>query len=313
MATLVTGGSGLIGSRIVRNLVREGEIAVIYDLTIDNEVLEYVMTEEERKNVIIEQGDILDYDNLVEICKKYNVDKIIHTASMMGNATQPLLATHVNTGGMIRVLELARTLNLKKVVYTSTNSVFPIAETGIVYNNARLAPDGLYGCTKAFNELTAEMYYRNYGIDIIGVRVGTMVFGELQRRGVSGSTAVEAMYKPAVGEPGHVMYDEKWAWIYVEEVARAHMLALHKPRTPDMAGIYNLRGTVVDLKDLIAFTKSLVPDAEIVQENGKLGQTYWNMEMEVTERELGYKPEWDVWDAFKKVILETRKQAGLPV
>lgn len=311
MATLVTGGSGLIGSRIVRDLVREGEFVIAHDLNLDEEVLNYVLTDEDRKNIKFVQGDILDYDTIYNLCKEYEVDQIVHTASMMGNADKPLLAVHINTGGMIRMLEIARELKIKKMVYTSTNSIFPIAETGLIANDARPVPDGLYGCTKTFNELTADMYYRNYGVDVTGVRVSTMVFGPLQRRGVSGSMAVEAMYKPATGQPGHVLYDDEWAWIYVDDVSRAHLLALKQKRTPEMAGSYNIKGTVVAFPDLIAFVKDLIPDADIKMEKGSLGLKNWNMDMTVTEAELGYKPQWDVWDAFKHTINEMRKIAGL--
>lgn len=70
MSVLVTGGSGMIASRIVRDLVRKGENVVVNDLVIDEEVLNYVLTESDRKNITFVQGDILDYDALMETCKK---------------------------------------------------------------------------------------------------------------------------------------------------------------------------------------------------------------------------------------------------
>lgn len=302
----------MIASRIVRDLVRKGVSVVATDLVIDDEVLDYVLTKEERDKVKFVQGDILDYDKLLETCRENGVDKIIHTASMMGNATKPLLATQVNTGGMMRILEAARELNIKKVVYTSTNSIFNCKETGVISNDARFAPDTLYGCTKAFNEYAAELYYRLYGIDITGIRVSALVFGPLQRRGVSGSIAIETLQKPAVGKPGHSPYNDSGAWIYVDDVAHAHVLALDLKREPGMAGSYNLGGTVVEFKAMADFTKSLVPGAEVTFEDNELGQYYWNVDMSVTERELGYKQEWDVFDAFKVTINESRKAAGLP-
>lgn len=312
MSVLVTGGSGMIASRIVRDLARKGEKVVVNDLVMDEEVLSYVLTEEDRKNIIFVQGDILEYEELLETCKKNGVDKIVHTASMMGNATKPLLATQVNTGGMIRVLEIARVLNVKKVVYSSTNSVFDCKEKGVIANDARFAPDTLYGCTKAFNEYAAELYWKLYGIDITGIRISALVFGPLQRRGVSGSIAIETLQKPAVGKPGHCPYNDGGAWIYVDEVARAHVMALDLKREPGMAGSYNLGGTVVDFHKMAEFTKSLIPDAEVTFEDNPLGQYYWNVDMSVTEKELGYKPEWDVFDAFKVTINASRKEAGLP-
>jgi len=312
MAYLVTGGTGLIGSRIVRDLVRDGETVVAHDLNTDTALMEYVLTADELKNVKIVQGDILDFDNLLEICKQNGVDRIVHTASMMGNAKEPLVAVHVNSGGMIRVLELARMLNAKKVVYTSTNSVFPVDDTGLIANDAPFRPDGLYGATKSCNEYMAEIYHKDFGLDITGIRVSTMVFGAFQKRGVSASMAIEAIYKPAEGQPGRVLYDDEWAWLYVEDVARAHMLGCRLKREPGMAGSYNIKGTVIDFPTLIGFVKKLIPDADITMEKGSLGLKNWNVDTTVTERELGYKPKWDVWDAFKETINETRRRVGLP-
>lgn len=311
VAYLVTGGTGLIGARIVRDLAREKENVVAFDLNLDLELMEHVLTDEERKYVTYVSGNILDYDLLVSACKENHVDTIVHTASMLGNADKPFLSVEVNTGGMMRVLEAARTLGLKKVVYSSTNSVFPVAETGLIANDARLDPDGLYGCTKAFNELVAEMYYRNYGIDITGIRISSMVFGAFQKRGVSGSMAAEAIYKPAEGLPGHVPHNDAVAWVHVDEVSRAHLLACKLQRKPGMAGVYNLNGTVLDFATLITYVKSLIPDAQITMGDQDSGLKNWNMDMSVTERELGYKPQLSIWDAIKDTINEIRKQSGL--
>ena len=312
MACLVTGGTGLIGARIVRDLVHEGAKVVAFDLNLDFELMDHVLTKEEQGNVVYVSGNILDYDLLVAACKENNVDTIVHTASMLGNADKPFMAVEVNTGGMMRVLEAARTLGIKKVVYSSTNSVFPISESGLIANNARLEPDGLYGCTKAFNELVAEMYYRNYGLDITGIRISSMVFGAFQKRGVSGSMAAEAIYKPAEGLPGHVLHNDAVAWVHVDDVSRAHLLACKLKREPGMAGVYNLKGTVIDFPSLVAYVKKLIPDAQITMGNESSGLKNWNMDMSVTERELGYKPQWDVWDSIRYTINEIREQANLP-
>lgn len=311
MAILVTGGSGMIASRIVRNLVRRGEDVIAHDLNIDEELLNYVMTEEERGRVQFVQGDILDYERLIEVCRKNNVDKIIHTASMMGNAKNPLTSVQINTGGMMRILEIARILNVKKVVYSSTNSVFDTQVDKVYYNDEPFAPDTLYGCTKAFNEYVAELYHRLYGLDITGIRISALVFGPLQRRGISGSIAMETLQKPAVGEKGCCPYNDYGAWIYVEDVVKAHILALDTVRKGDMAGCYNIAGTVVPFEKMGEFSKSLIPDAVIEFKDKDLGQVYWNVNQDVARKELGYEPDWDVFDAFKETINECRKAAGM--
>lgn len=313
MSILITGGSGMIGSRMVRSLVREGETVVVYDLTIDEEVLNYVLTPEEMKNVILVQGDILDFDHLLETCQVNGVDRMIHTASMMGNADKPILATHVNMGGMMSVLEVTRILRLKKLVYTSTNSVFGYDDVSLIPIDGKLHPDSNYGCTKVFNEMSAEMYHRKYDLDITGLRIGAQIFGEYQRRGMTASIASEAVYKPASGQPGHVPYNETAGWIYCDDVAKVHVMALKVARTADMPGIYNVGGQILSMDEIVAFVKKLIPDAEIKVENAATGMKFWNMDMTELVRDIGYKADWDVWDAWKHVIAEYRRQAGLPL
>ena len=310
MSVLVTGGSGLIGSRIVRDLAREGGQVVIYDLRMDEEVLDYVLTEEDRKNVKCVCGNILDYENLVKVCEEEKVDRIVHTASMMGNVKDVLLATHVNTGGMMAILEASRELNIKKVVFSSTNSVYNTKNTNWLENDAPFDPDTHYGCTKAFNEYVANLYYNKYGLDITGIRISAQIFGPLQRRGLSYELVNESMLKPAKGEPGRCPYNDFGCWMYVDDVARAHVMALKLKREVYMPNCFNIVGTVVRFEDMGEYVKKFVPDADVTFGTEKVGLNYVNADTSVTERILGFKPQWNVWDAFKHTINETLKLSG---
>lgn len=304
----------MIGSRMVKILTDRGESVVIYDLKIDHEVLDYLLTSEVKEKLVLVEGDIRDYNHLLDVCKENNVEKIIHTASMMGNAQQPMLATNVNTGGMIAVLEVARVMNLKKLVYTSSNSVFSYDNEGLIKDDSKYCPDNNYGCTKAFNELSAEMYHKMYSLDITGIRIGSWIFGEFQRRGMTASVAVEAVYNPVKGIPGHVPYcDDNLAWLYCEDAALAHTMALDVKREEGMAGVYNVRGATCGIRELVDFVKKLVPDAQIDVAEEKTGQKYWNLDTSNIEKEVGFKCQWNIWDAWKKIIRQIREKEGLSV
>ena len=67
MTYLVTGGTGLIGSRIVRDLVRGGDKVVIYDFLPARNALELLMSEEEISEVKIVQGEITDAPHLLVV------------------------------------------------------------------------------------------------------------------------------------------------------------------------------------------------------------------------------------------------------
>ena len=81
MAYLVTGGTGLIGSRIVRDILREGESAVAYDLYPESTFLEQLLSDKEKEQVKIIRGDVTDLPYLLHTVKENNIDTIIHLAS----------------------------------------------------------------------------------------------------------------------------------------------------------------------------------------------------------------------------------------
>ena len=127
MTYLVTGGTGLIGSRIVRDLAREGEQVVVYDWRPARSSLERLLSEEEIEGMVkIVRGDVADSRQLFRTIQENNVKRIIHLASILmpeSNA-DPLLALRVNCEGTVCVFEAARVLGLQKVVWASSNAIF---------------------------------------------------------------------------------------------------------------------------------------------------------------------------------------------
>ena len=84
MPYLVTGGTGLIGSRIVRDLVRDGQRVVVYDLFPNRGSLARVLTEDEIDGAVtIVQGDVADSTQLFRAISENGVERIIHLASLL--------------------------------------------------------------------------------------------------------------------------------------------------------------------------------------------------------------------------------------
>ena len=84
MSYLVTGGTGLIASRVVRDLVREGKHVVAYDWLPERDALERLLSEEEiESRVKIVRGDVTDLSNLLRTIQENNVENIIHEATLL--------------------------------------------------------------------------------------------------------------------------------------------------------------------------------------------------------------------------------------
>lgn len=118
MGILVTGGAGAIGIWVTRNLVERGIHPVIYDVFPPGKYLSDVLNQ-----MTFVEGDISDLEKLTSTMKTSGVQRVIHMAKYTPQ-DQPLVALKSNVLGSANVLEAARVNNVKRVVYTSSHSVY---------------------------------------------------------------------------------------------------------------------------------------------------------------------------------------------
>ena len=316
MTYLVTGGTGLIGSRIVRDLVREGQQVVVYDWQPAIPFLERVLNDHEIESmVIIVQGDVTDLPHLLRTITKHGVERIIHTASLLtleANANPPM-ALKVNCEGTICVFEAARILGLKKVVWSSSNSVFGPPEKysqKFIPNDAMHDPSNIYAATKSFGEAASHYYFDQYGVDITGIRYQT-VYGVGQRRGVFGAVVRELVLNPALGKPGRVPYDDALiGWSYVDDPVRATVMAstVHRTKTRN----FSIMGDPRTLKEVADYVRKIIPDAAITLLPGSFTGDPVQLDTAPVEAEIGYRAEWSMERGIKETINSVRQEHGLP-
>ena len=309
MGYLITGGTGFIGAYITRLLVQEGEEVVVYDVDPRRDILEYLMGKEESDRIKVIRGDVTDLAHLIHVVQEYNITKIIHMAALLSaeSSANPTLALRVNCDGTANILEAARILGLEKMVYASSASVFGLPEKyeqEYVPNDAPHYPASVYAASKSLNERVAEHYFREYGVDSVGLRFAT-VYGTGQRGGVSASRTEELMVKPALGKPGIVPHgDATINWLYVEDAARVAVMASKKATTETRA--FNIDGDIRSVAEAADCIRKLIPGADI-----KLlpGHVLFAMKLDTTRirEEIGYHPQWPIERAMKKIIDEVLK------
>jgi nucleoside-diphosphate-sugar epimerase len=174
---LVTGGAGFIGSHIVDELLRRGEIVRVLDnlATGKRENLEHCL---ERIDFI--EGDIRDLETCRSACA--DVDFVLHQAalgSVPRSIEDPLTSHDVNVTGMLKMLIAARDAGVKRFVYAASSSTYgdhpalPKVEDRI---GNPLSP---YAVTKYADELYARVFGRCYGLETVGLRYFN-VFGPRQ-------------------------------------------------------------------------------------------------------------------------------------
>lgn len=316
MAYLVTGGGGLIGLRIVRDLAAEGEKVVLYDWAPQQGLLEQLLDEKEKKIVKTEMGDITDLPHLMRTVKENRVDRIIHLASLVTytSAANPPLAIRINCEGTVNVFETARILDLKKVVWASSIAVFGSPEQyseEYVPNDAAHYPKSVYGGSKSFNEVLAAHYINEYGLDISAIRY-SFIYGIGQRTGIIYHVLHELIENPVMGKPGRVPYgDDAFGWVYVNDASRAtiQMSRVTKPKTK----AFTIAGDIRPVKEAVNYVKSLLPGADITLLPGKIyGGTVWKLDTTPLKEEIGYKSEWPLEKGLKDSVNIVRRQCGQP-
>jgi nucleoside-diphosphate-sugar epimerase len=318
---MVTGGSGFIGSRIVRNLVQEGDSVVVYDWLPVRSNLERFLSEKELQNKVkIIHGDITDYSLLIRTLKENNIDKIVHMAGLLIHEVNanPLLGARVNIEGTISVFEAARFLGLKKVVWASSGSVFGPAEMytqEYIPADAPHFPQNIYGATKSFDELIMNYYNKTYKTDITAVRY-VMVYGAGQSRGRTAGIMQQLVINPALGKPGKVPA-ASWnvlGWTYVEDAAEATVLAVKSASASTRA--YSIMGEIHSVQEIADYVKKLIPDADITllpleRSVSHTGVTC-KYDTRLTEDELGFHSEWTMERGIKDTINTVRREHSLP-
>jgi UDP-glucose 4-epimerase len=228
---------GAIGSWVVRRLIDDGQPFVVYDWRADYSLLPDLAGE-----IDFVQGDILDRDQLASVIQESRARRIIHLAALMPPdcESNPSRGYQVNLMGTLSVLDVARDLQLERVVFTSSKASYGTftgehAAPGfkpVTEEYEGVSPD-VYGSTKKAEEDAARHYRRLWNLDLIALRLGsTYGPGKLARHGSLSlkSSIVEMGYR---GEPLTVptpdLTDDT---VYNRDVAKAVLLACFAP-TPE--------------------------------------------------------------------------------
>ena len=123
MATMITGGTGFLGSYLARHLVQEkGDTdLVLYDMY---PTMSRVADIQDRVTIV--QGDVLEPQELLAAMQRHDVDRVVHLAFILGGSGNhkevPYL--RVQCMGTANVFEACRIHGVKRVVYASSVAVY---------------------------------------------------------------------------------------------------------------------------------------------------------------------------------------------
>lgn len=311
MPTLVTGGSGFVGSFALRQLVSMREDSISFSTKLPPRDISGKV-----KSVL---GDVRSFASILSAIKLHRVDRIIHAASLLGYASQeePMLAFETNVLGTMNVLEAARIMDVDRIVYVSGQSIYGDSEeeTPITEEHALLHRRGwIYPSTKCFGENMGLSYAENYGLGFTAVRL-SLVYGPGKERGYQAfkNCVEDAFFKKIVKIPEGG--DQKWDALYVKDAANGLVLAAfaRKPKHR----IFNIgsgAGRMYSLRDLAKIVATHIPDArfEIGPGNMSMMESLRGpLDITKARKELHYEPRYPLLeDGVKDYIQDLRKEAS---
>lgn len=288
MSTLVTGGRGFVGRRLVDQLLGLDEPVISYnrDFAVD-----------ERDGLTMVQGELFDIPRLVQTLGEHAVTRIIHTAGQSHPGVSidlPVTTFAANAEGTFSVLESARMAGVERVVnFSSECALGNVGPGEVITEDVTPAPTTVYGVTKVTGELLGAVYTSLYGVQVVSLRI-TEVYGP----GLWMPSLLGDMIRAALkSEPFRLAEggDHPFQFVHVDDVATAARLAATAAAPAQPA--YNISGgrqvTVTETADMLA---SLLPEAKFDIGPGLLPE--WDrmgtFDLSAAERDLGYRPQWDL-------------------
>jgi UDP-glucose 4-epimerase len=257
---LLTGGAGLIGSHVADALVREGAGRIIIYDDFSRGTVENIRDAVSSGRVEVVRADILDRDRLARAMT--GVDIVFHLAAIRITrcAQEPRTAHEILGTGTLNVFEAAVNAGVKRVVASSSASVygmadsFPTSERHHPYNN-----DTLYGALKVYLEGMARSFHAMYGMNYVALRYFNVYGPRMDTEGKYTEVMIRWMERCSRGEAPLIFGDgsQTMDFVYVGDIARANILAA-KADVCDR--VYNVAsGTETSLAELATMISANFP------------------------------------------------------
>ena len=301
---VVIGGAGFIGSHIVDQLLAEPVREIV---VIDNFVrggLANIERSLADPRVRVVEGDITSPDCLEGLLE--NAAGVFHLAALwlFECVHEPRSAVEVNVVGTYNVVEAAARAGVRKVVYSSSASVYGNAVVTPMTEDHPFNNRTMYGATKIAGEQFFRSFFEQHGLDYVGLRYMNVYGPRMDDKGAYVSVIMKVLDRierdlpPVIFGDGSQSYD----FVHVDDVARANILALKSDATDECVNIGMGVKTSIDelVAQLLALTGSrLVPE---YQPEEQMFVTHRVGSTEKAERLLGFVAQVPLEEGLRSVV-----------
>lgn len=296
---VVTGGMGFIGSHLTERLLEENEVTVI-----DNEStgkIDNISHLLDHKNLTVIKGSIVDL-NLTEIFK--GKDYVFHLAaipSVPRSVKDPFSSNNSNVTGTLNVLITAKDAGIKKVIFSSSSSVYGDTPTLPKREDMPINPMSPYAITKATGEMYCKVFQELYGLPTVCLRYFN-VFGPRQDPNSQYAAVIPKFITAIHNDENPVIFgdgEQSRDFTFVKNVVDANILSCESDKT----GIFNIAcGRRITINQLVDYINEILgKEIKSVYADPRPGDIKHSLADISRARGFGYNPK----DEFKEELDKT--------
>lgn len=314
---LITGCLGQIGSELTHRL------RVMYGT-------ENVIATDIRHiegNPVIEGGifeilDVMDYEAMLGLCKKYEVDTLMHLAALLSavGEAKPKFAWDLNMGGLMNALEVSRELNLKLFIPSSIAAFGPGTPADMTPQDTVQRPTTMYGVTKVSGELLCDYYFTKYGVDVRGVRFPGLISYKTLPGGGTTDYAVDIYYE-ALKNKKYTSFIGKGTYMdmmYMPDAIEAIIQLMEAdPSRLKHRNAFNITAMSFEPEQIAASIKKFIPEFEISYNVDPVRQGIadsWpnSIDASAARNEWDFNPQYDLDRMTKDMLENLSEKLGIP-
>lgn len=310
---LITGGAGFIGSNLCEYFLGKGERVICLD-NFSTGHHHNLKDFTENPDFSLIEGDIRNLNDCNLAVK--GADYVLHQAalgSVPRSINDPITTNDVNVSGFLNMLTASRDVKVKRFVYAASSSTYGDSEGLPKVEGVIGKPLSPYAITKYVNELYAEIFSKNYGLETIGLRYFN-VFGRKQDpKGAYAAVIPKFVMQlmnyesPVINGDGNYSRD----FTYIDNVIQMNALAISSKNPDAINTVYNtafgdrntLNDLVVYLKKYLAEYDPKIADVPIVYGNNRAGDIPHSLaSIDKAKRLLNYNPEYSLQKGLKEAV-----------
>lgn len=316
---LITGVAGFIGSNLLQELLQLNQSVVGVDNFSTgsqfnlNEV-QAIVTKKQWKRFSFRKGSIVNVKFCKSICK--DIDYVLHQAalgSVPRSLKDPIKTNNSNITGFLNMLVGARDGNVKNFVYAASSSTYG-DHKALPKREDRIGnPLSPYAITKYVNELYADIFFKSYDFNSIGLRYFN-VFGK--RQSPNGAyAAVIPKWLASISNNQSVQINGDGStsrdFCFVDNAVQANILAACTIKKNALNQIYNIAlGDKTSLTDLFKIIKKevskykTIDDIDPIYRDFRAGDVkHSQADISKAKKLLGYRPTHKIQPGIQELVL----------